>query len=68
MEIETQNPEEKSNGALIGSIVIIIILIIGGIYLIQEKIKQTNEIKKLQIEQDEIQKKLEADAWSGVQE
>ena len=27
------DPEKKSNGALIGSIIIIIILIIGGIYL-----------------------------------
>ena len=26
-------PEQKSNGALIGSIIIIVILIIGGIYL-----------------------------------
>ncbi|MFZ2150038.1 MAG: hypothetical protein WAV15_02685 [Minisyncoccia bacterium] len=30
-------PEKKSNGALIGSIIIIIILIAGGIYVWQSK-------------------------------
>ncbi len=33
-------PEKKSHGALIGSIIIIIILIIGGIYVWQSKIKE----------------------------
>lgn len=37
--------EKKSNGALIGSIVIIIILIIGGIYIWQSKVKTTLEQK-----------------------
>ncbi len=37
--------ENKSNGALFGSIVIIIILIIGGIYIFYTKIK---EIKNAQ--------------------
>ena len=32
-------PEKKSHGALIGSIIIIIILIIGGIYVLQTKVK-----------------------------
>jgi hypothetical protein len=32
-------PEKKSNGALIGSVIIIIILIIGGIYVWQAKVK-----------------------------
>ncbi|MBU0612233.1 hypothetical protein KKA39_01980 [Patescibacteria group bacterium] len=32
-------PEKKSHGALIGSIIIIIILIIGGIYIWQSKVK-----------------------------
>ena len=48
--------EKKSHGALIGSIIIIVILIIGGIYIWQSKVKtitmpkntenviQTNEI------------------------
>jgi len=37
--------EEKTNGALIGLIVIIIILIIGGIYIWQSKVKQIEQIK-----------------------
>lgn len=32
-------PEQKSNGALIGSIVIIVILIIGGIYFWRQSMK-----------------------------
>jgi len=30
-------PQQKSNGALIGSIIIIIILIIGGVYMWQNR-------------------------------
>jgi len=37
--------EKKSNGALIGSIVIIIILIAGGIYIWQSKMKSALEEK-----------------------
>ena len=33
-------PEKKSNGALIGSIIVIVILIIGGIYLWKTSVKQ----------------------------
>lgn len=33
-------PEKKSNGALIGLIVIVIILVIGGIYVWQSKVKE----------------------------
>jgi ABC-type Na+ efflux pump permease subunit len=40
-------PEKKSNGALIGSIIIIIILIIGGIYIWQSKVQKALEEKKL---------------------
>jgi uncharacterized protein YpmB len=36
-------PEKKSHGALIGSIIIIIILIIGGIYIWQSKVKKAAE-------------------------
>jgi len=36
------DPEKKSNGALIGSIVVIIILIIGGIYLWKASLKEKN--------------------------
>lgn len=33
-------PEKKSSGALIGSIIIILILIIGGVYLWKTNLKQ----------------------------
>ncbi len=47
-------PEKKSNGALIGSIVIIIILIIGGIYIWQSKVKNTLEQKKIQLQENVV--------------
>ena len=40
-------PEKKSYGALIGSIIIIVILVIGGLYIWQTKVK---EIKQKQQE------------------
>ena len=43
-------PEKKSHGALIGSIIIIVILIIGGIYVWQSRIKEIELQKQLQIE------------------
>lgn len=39
-------PEKKSSGALIGSAIIIIILIVGGIYLWQKKSMEINNIPK----------------------
>jgi len=33
--------DKKSNGALVGSIIIIIILVVGGIYIWQSKVKKT---------------------------
>ena len=49
-------PEKKSNGALFGSIVIIIILIVGGIYVWQSKVQSALEQKKIQADrQAEIQ-------------
>ena len=33
-------PEKKSNGALVGSIIIIILLVIGGLYLWQKTSKE----------------------------
>ena len=42
--------DKKSNGALFGSIVIIIILIIGGIYLFYGKIKYKDEINQAYVE------------------
>ncbi|MEK7572568.1 MAG: hypothetical protein AAB493_01795 [Patescibacteria group bacterium] len=43
-------PEKKSYGALIGSIIIIIILIIGGIYVWQSRVKDVEINKQLQAE------------------
>ena len=37
--MENMEPEKKSHGALIGSIIVIIILIIGGLYIWQSKVK-----------------------------
>ena len=42
--------EKKSNGPLIGSIIIVIILIVGGIYIWQSKVKSAVETKKIQSE------------------
>ena len=42
--------EKKSNGALIGSIIIVIILIVGGIYIWQSTVKSALETKKIQSE------------------
>jgi uncharacterized protein YpmB len=42
------DPEKKSNGALIGSIIILAILIIGGIYVWQSKVKSAVEEKNSQ--------------------
>jgi len=39
--------EKKLHGALVGSIIIIIILIIGGIYIWQSKVKNEIEQKKI---------------------
>jgi ABC-type Na+ efflux pump permease subunit len=43
-------PEKKSNGALFGLIVILIILIIGGIYVWQSKMKSALEGQNIQSE------------------
>ncbi|MFA5932155.1 MAG: hypothetical protein WC793_02150 [Candidatus Paceibacterota bacterium] len=40
-------PEKKSNGALVGLIVIVVILILGGIYIWQSKVKNTLEQNKI---------------------
>jgi len=45
-------PEKKSHGALIGSIIIIVILVIGGIYVWQQKTKNTINTTPTQESQD----------------
>jgi predicted negative regulator of RcsB-dependent stress response len=42
--------EKKTNGAFVGLLIIIIILIVGGIYIWQSKVKSTLEAKKTQPE------------------
>ena len=46
-----ENVDQKSNGALLGSIIIIILIIIGGIYLIRTKV---NNIQEENVAQEEI--------------
>lgn len=41
-------PEKKSNGTMVGIIIIIIILVIGGIYTWQSKVKETLKEKESQ--------------------
>jgi hypothetical protein len=43
-------PEKKSNGAFVGVVIIILILIVGGIYIWQAKVKSALEQKKAQEE------------------
>ena len=50
-------PEKKSYGALIGSIIIIVILILGGIYVWQARIKSL-----------QVQKQMQADALKALQQ
>ncbi len=38
-------PEQKSNGALVGAIIVIIILIVGGIYVWQSSITKEKQIE-----------------------
>jgi len=46
-----ENVDQKSNGALLGSVIIIILIIIGGIYLIRTKV---NNIQEENVAQEEI--------------
>ncbi|HNW71352.1 MAG TPA: hypothetical protein PKZ36_01425 [Candidatus Paceibacterota bacterium] len=49
-------PEKKSHGALIGSIIIIVILIIGGIYIWQSKVKEIQlEKEKVELQSKEAE-------------
>ncbi len=41
--MESNQPQQKSNGAFVGSIIIIVILIIGGIYFWQKSLKDKIE-------------------------
>ena len=59
-------PAKKSNGALVGSIIVIIILIIGGIYVWQMRAKTVEENKA--IEQKLLQESQKAEQNTVVKE
>lgn len=46
-------PEKKSNGALVGSIIIIVILIIGGIYLWKNSMEDKAPIENSELSSEE---------------
>ena len=70
-------PEKKSNGALIGSIIIIIILIAGGIYVWQSKVNSlpeesvtpadTAELDSLEQELNTVDTNIEANVINSVE-
>lgn len=43
-------PEKKSNGALVGLVIILIILVVGGIYVWQSKVKNEQGALNTQME------------------
>ncbi len=47
-------PEKKSNGAMVGLVVIIIILIIGGIYMWQKKQSATETIDQTPLQSETV--------------
>jgi len=61
MEPNIETPKKKSNGALVGSIIIILILIIGGIYLASTKVKEAKDQANI----NEAQTTLPADNLSA---
>lgn len=54
-------PEKKSNGTLIGLVVIVIILIIGGIYMWQTKTNTTDTTGELQVQTEAVNEQDSAD-------
>ena len=42
--------EKKSNGALVGSIIIVVILIIGAVYIWREEARNIRERKNLELQ------------------
>jgi len=61
-------PEEKSHGALMGAIIITIILIIGGVYLLQQSTKgreaTTQSTETTNLQQSQNQMALDANGTS----
>ncbi len=48
---QTTNTDKKIDGALIGSIIVVLILVIGAIYVWQARIKTINEQRNIQTEE-----------------
>jgi hypothetical protein len=46
--------EKKSNGALVGLVIIVIILVIGGIYIWQSKVQSALDAKKIQSQNQSV--------------
>ena len=60
-------PEKKSNGALVGLVIIIIILIIGGVYMWMTNKKASEKMQNSQA-QSEALSKQDADALNSLDE
>jgi predicted RNase H-related nuclease YkuK (DUF458 family) len=65
----TMEMEKKSNGAFIGSIIVIIILVLGGIYLWTSKVKDNQNTGSQTILEDTDTTAAESyDDLSGIEE
>lgn len=60
-------PEKKSNGALVGLVIIIIILIIGGVYMWMTNKKASEKMQNSQA-QSEALNSQDADALNSLDE
>ena len=69
-------PDKKTNGALIGSIVIILILLLGGAYVWQSRVSEKNaelspgdeeELNSLQEDLDGADTSIEANVINSVE-
>lgn len=57
-------PEEKSHGALMGVIIIVIILILGGVYLVYQSIKEREAAMETQTTETQQEEPLDLDGTS----
>ena len=60
-------PEKKSNGALVGLVIIIIILIVGGIYIWQSSLVKTEPTQKNPPSQQETVSDQDATALNALE-
>ncbi|MFA6397450.1 MAG: hypothetical protein WDK96_01200 [Candidatus Paceibacterota bacterium] len=59
-----KNGESKSHGALIGSIIVVVILIIGGIYFWNTDVKQALQEKQLNQQDEQLVQQLNTQGTS----